>query len=130
MLKRIKKLLEHNIFWLAIIATLIIAFLSLTAVPKINLGLKIKSGDKILHVLAYFTLSTVWFLALQKKMGDLNVKLLLILSLIMYGIILEVLQGGITNYRTGDIFDVVANTVGVLLALLLSSRFISWFKAF
>jgi len=130
MLKRIKKLLEHNIFWLAIIATLIIAFLSLTAVPKINLGLKIKSGDKILHVLAYFTLSTVWFLALQKKMGDLNVKLLLILSLIMYGIILEVLQGGITNYRTGDIFDVVANTVGVLLALLLSSKFISWFKAF
>ena len=130
MLKRIKELLEHNILSLAIIATLIIAFLSLTAIPKINMGLEIKSSDKILHILAYFTLSSVWFLALQKQMGNLYFKLVLILSLIGYGIILEALQNGITTYRTGDILDVIANTIGVLLALLFSRRFISWFKAF
>ena len=130
MLERIKKLLEHNLLRLAIIATLIIAFLSLTAIPKINLGLEIKSGDKILHILAYFTLSTVWFLALQKKMGSPYMKIALILFLFVYGIILEALQGGITNYRTGDVFDVVANTIGILLALTLSKTFIRWFKAF
>ena len=130
MLKHIKKLLEHNILRLAIIATLIIAFLSLTAIPKINLGLEIKSSDKILHILAYFTLSSVWFLAFQKKMGNLFFKITLIIFLIFYGIILEALQGGITTYRTGDVYDVVANTIGVLLALLLSGRFMSWFKAF
>ena len=130
MLERIKKLLEHNLLRLAIIATLIIASLSLTAIPKINLGLEIKSGDKILHILAYFTLSTVWFLALQKKMGNLYMKIALILFLIVYGIILEALQGGMTNYRTGDVFDVVANTIGILLALTLSKTFIRWFKAF
>ncbi len=130
MLQRIKKLLEHNLITLAVIATIIIAILSLTAIPKINFGLELKSSDKILHVLAYFTLSTVWFLALQKKMSNLYSRLFLIFTLIIYGIILEVLQGGITNYRTGDFYDVIANTIGVLLAVLLINKFISWFKAF
>jgi hypothetical protein len=130
MLQRIKKLLEHNLITLAVIATIIIAILSLTAIPKINFGLELKSSDKILHILAYFTLSTVWFLALQKKMSNLYSRFFLIITLIIYGIILEVLQGGITNYRTGDFYDVIANTIGVLLAVLLINKFISWFKAF
>jgi len=130
MLKHIKKLLEDNILALAIIATLIVAVLSLTAIPKINLGLEIKSADKFLHILAYFTLSTVWFLALQKKLNNIYSKLLLIFSLVIYGIILEVLQGGITNYRTGDFFDVIANTIGILLAALVIKKFITWFKTF
>ena len=130
MLQRIKKLLEHNLITLAVVATIIIAILSLTAIPKINFGLEIKSSDKILHILAYFTLSTVWFLALQKKMSNLYSRLFLVFTLIIYGIILEVLQGGITNYRTGDFYDVIANTIGVLLAVLLINKFISWFKAF
>lgn len=130
MLKRIKKLLEHNILALAIIATLIVAVLSLTAIPKINLGLEIKSGDKFLHILAYFTLSTVWLLALRKKLNNKYSRLLLIFSLVIYGIVLEVLQGGITTYRTGDFFDVIANTIGILLAVLVIKKFISWFKTF
>ena len=130
MLKHIKKLLESNLLTIAIIATLIIAILSLTAIPKINLGLDIKSGDKFLHILAYFTLSTVWFFALQKKMSNLYSRIALILSLVIYGIILEVLQGGLTNYRTGDFYDAIANTIGVLLAVLVINRLISWFKAF
>ena len=129
MLQRIKKLLEHNLLTLAVLATIIIAVLSLTAIPKINFDLEIKSSDKILHVLAYFTLSMVWFLALQKKMSNLYSRFFLIFSLVIYGIILEVLQGGITNYRTGDFYDVVANTIGVLIAVLLINKFISWFKA-
>ncbi len=130
MLQRIKKLLEHNILTLAIIATLVVAILSLTAIPKINLGLEIKSGDKFLHVLAYFTLSTFWLLALRNKLSNLSSRLLLIFSLVFYGIVLEVLQGGITNYRTGDFFDVVANTIGILLSVLLIKKFMIWFKTF
>lgn len=129
MLQRIKKLLEHNLLTLAVLATIIIAVLSLTAIPKINFGLEIKSSDKILHILAYFTLSMVWFLALQKKMSNLYSRSFLIFSIVIYGIILEILQGGITNYRTGDFYDVIANTIGVLLAVLLINKFISWFKA-
>ncbi len=67
MLRRIKKLLEHNALIIAIIATLIIAILSLSLVPKINFGLNIKSSDKYLHALAYFVLSNIWFFAFQEK---------------------------------------------------------------
>ncbi len=128
MLRRIKKLLEHNALIIAIIATLIIAILSLSLVPKINLGLNIKSSDKYLHALAYFVLSNIWFFAFQEKIKKPLFKFAIIIILIFYGIILEALQGGITNYRTADFYDIVANTFGIMLATLLFNRFIKWFN--
>ncbi len=127
MLQRIKKLLEHNALLLAIIASIIIAFLSLTSIPKIDLGINIKSGDKYLHALAYFTLSVVWYFALYKKIKKNNFKFYVILLLIAYGIILEALQGGLTNYRTADFFDVMANTFGIILATLFFDKIMKWY---
>ncbi|MCF6223626.1 MAG: VanZ family protein [Flavobacteriaceae bacterium] len=127
MLQRIKKLLEHNALILAIIASIIIAFLSLSSIPKIDLGIKIKSGDKYLHALAYFTLSVVWYFALNKKIKKNSFKFYVILLLIAYGIILEALQGGLTNYRTADFFDVMANTFGIILATLFFDKIMKWY---
>lgn len=128
MLQRIKKLLEDNALLLAIITTIIIAILSLTAVPKIDLGFKIKSSDKYLHAIAYFTLSIVWYFALYEKLKKNSTKIYVIILLIAYGIILEALQGGLTKYRTADIFDVVANTFGIVLATLLFGRIMKWYN--
>ncbi len=128
MLQRIKKLLEDNAIFIAIIATLIIAYLSLSHIPKFNFGLKIESGDKYLHALAYFFLSIIWYFAFQKKIKKINFKIYLIITLIVYGTILEALQNGITNYRTGDFYDVLANSVGVLLATLLFDKILHWYK--
>jgi len=128
MLQRIKKLLEHNAFLLAIVATIIIAILSLTAIPKIDLGFKFKSNDKYLHALAYFTLSLVWYFALYEKLKIKSHKIYVILMLITYGIILEVLQGGLTKYRTADIFDVLANTFGIVIATLLFGKIMKWYR--
>jgi VanZ family protein len=122
--------LEHNALLIAILATITIAVLSLSAIPKINMGLQIKSGDKILHILAYFSLSIMWFLALHKKFNRVSTKFIVIASLIFYGIILEVLQGGITDYRTSDIHDVIANIIGILLAATFIKTFIKWLKSF
>lgn len=128
MLLRIKKLLEHNAIKLAILATIIIALLSLTTVPKLDLGFKIKSGDKYLHVLAYFTLSSIWYFALKNKLKKLSYKILVIILLIFYGIILELLQGGLTNYRTADLFDVLANVFGIVLATLVFDKILRWYN--
>ena len=129
MLKSIKKLLEHNALLLAILATIVIAVLSLGSIPKINIGLQIKSGDKFLHILAYFSLSIIWFLALNKKLNNISIKFIVITSLIFYGIILEVLQGGITDYRTSDIYDVVANVIGIVLGAMLIKTIVKWLKS-
>lgn len=128
MLLRIKKLLEHNAIKLAILATIIIALLSLTTVPKLDLGFKIKSSDKYLHVLAYFTLSSIWYFALKNKLKKLSYKILVIILLIFYGIILELLQGGLTNYRTADLFDVLANVFGIVLATLVFDKILRWYN--
>ena len=127
MLQDIKKLLERNALFLAILATLVLAFLSLTAIPKINLGLGIKSGDKYLHFTAYFGLSLLWYFALKERINKKVFKFFVPLALIVYGIILEGLQSGLTTYRTGDIYDAMANTAGVIAALIIFNRFIKWY---
>jgi VanZ family protein len=128
MLRDIKKLLERNALTLAILATILIGVLSLSAVPKLNIGLGIKSGDKYLHFIAYFGLSTIWYFALKDKIQKRLYNFFVPLALIFYGIILEGLQSGITNYRTGDIYDALANTVGVIVSLVVFKRIIKWYR--
>jgi VanZ family protein len=120
--------LEDNSLSLAIIATIIIAILSLGNVPKLNLGIKLEISDKYLHTLAYFTLTLVWYFALQEKIKKTSFKYYVIISLIIYGIILEALQGGITNYRTADIYDVLANIIGIVLGSIIFKKIIKWYR--
>lgn len=128
MLRDIKKLLERNALIIAIVATVFLAILSLSAVPKLNLGLGIKAGDKYLHFIAYFGLSLMWYFALKDKINDKIFKIFVPLGLIFYGIILEGLQSGLTTYRTGDIYDAIANTAGVIVALILFKKIIKWYR--
>lgn len=128
MLRDIKKLLEHNALMLAILASIVIAVLSLTAVPKLNLGLDIKSGDKYLHFIAYFGLSVLWYFALKDRISKRMFKFFVPLGLIIYGIILEGLQSGLTTYRTGDLYDALANTAGVIVGLVFFNRIIKWYR--
>ncbi len=128
MLRDIKKLLEDNALILAILASIIIAVLSLTAVPKLNLGLDIKSGDKYLHFIAYFGLSVIWYFALKDRIPKRVFKINVTLGLIIYGIILEGLQSGLTTYRTGDLYDALANTAGVIVGLIFFNTIIKWYR--
>ena len=128
MLQDIKKLLERNALVLAVLATLIIAVLSLSAVPKLNMGLNLKSGDKYLHFIAYFGLSLIWYFALKEKIGKGSFKFFVSLALIFYGIILEGLQSGLTTYRTGDMYDAIANAIGVIVAMFLFDYIMKWYR--
>lgn len=128
MLRDIKKLLERNALTIAIVTTVFLAILSLSAVPKLNLGLGIKAGDKYLHFIAYFGLSLTWYFALKDRINKKIFKIFVPLCLIIYGIILEGLQSGLTTYRTGDIYDAIANAAGVLVALILFNKIIKWYS--
>lgn len=129
MLRDIKSLLERNALWLAILATLGVAVLSLGAVPKLNIGLDLKSSDKYLHFIAYFTLCLLWYFALKDRLHRYVFRILIPVGLILYGIILEGLQGGLTTYRTADIYDAVANTAGVLVGMFLFNRLLKWYNS-
>lgn len=87
--------------------------------PKTEIN--IKNIDKGYHSFAYFTLAILWFFTFYKKPKR---KYIIAICCIIFGIIIEVLQNSLTVYRTGDYFDVLANTFGVLLALTVFNLFL------
>jgi VanZ family protein len=113
MLKRIKVLLLDNFIFIAITFTIAIVGLSLFKLPSTNV--EVKNIDKLYHSVAYLSLAFAWLVSFYKQKSK---KIPIIIACIVFGIIIEVLQSTLTNYRTGDYLDVFANTFGVLLALL------------
>lgn len=118
MLKRIKILFKDNMIYIAIVITVAILYLSLAKLPKTSIN--IKHIDKGYHSLAYFTLALAWLLSFYQKQEK---KYLIIVLCIILGIIIEVLQACLTIYRTGDYLDILANTIGVLIALFVFNLF-------
>ena len=112
MQQHIKTLLKDNLYLFAILITLGIAGLSLIKMP--NTTIEIKQIDKAYHAFAYFVLGLSWLFAFYKKPQK---KYIIVLGCIFFGIVIEVLQGTLTVYRTGDLLDVFANSFGVILAL-------------
>ena len=117
MLKRIKTLLEDKAILIAISITIFIAILSLIKTDNIPLG-SFSNSDKVYHAIAYFFLMLSWLYTFHKKEAfNKNVKYV-ILACFIYGIIIEVLQGVTTTYRTASYLDMLANGSGVVLAVL------------
>lgn len=115
----------------SIIIALIILYLSLASsdtldkVPILN----IPHLDKIVHFLMYFSLMSVILVENRKSLK--GIKQLLIIALIpfFYGILMEVLQEIFTISRSGSFFDIISDSAGVLISLLLwlwLSRFVKW----
>jgi VanZ family protein len=123
MLKRIKNLLEDNAYIIAISLTLLIAYLSLSKPIQIEIPLDISFLDKILHATAYFTLTISWLFALR----NYSKNKLIVLVIFFYGVLMEFLQGWLTETRQKDIFDVYANSFGILLAMLIFNNLFKYF---
>ncbi|WP_298882573.1 VanZ family protein [uncultured Polaribacter sp.] len=123
MLKLTKSLFKDNLFIIAIGITLGIAYLSLMQVPKTQLSFT--SSDKVYHLFAYFTLTICWLFSFHKKP---SIKFKIVIACIVYGIIIEVLQHTLTKYRTGDFYDVLANTVGIFLGMIVFNLFLKKIK--
>lgn len=112
MLRPTKALLQASLFILAISITIGIGVLSLVKPPTIEVPFG--NFDKLLHDIGYFCLSLSWLLALK----DRKKPHLIIIGCVIYGIVIEMLQLSLTDYRTGDLNDVLANTTGAIFGLL------------
>ncbi|WP_439131738.1 VanZ family protein [Polaribacter sp.] len=119
MLKRIKTLLLNNLIIIAIAITIGILCLSLIKVSNVP-SMEIKNVDKVYHGIAYFSLTITWLFTFYKKPQK---KYIVVVLCIFFGIIIEILQANLTAYRSGDLLDVLANSLGVLLALLIFNIF-------
>ncbi|TVY41886.1 Uncharacterized protein LOCC1_G005119 [Lachnellula occidentalis] len=97
-------------------------FLAATAAYAGLSSLQVDShiNDKVLHFLTFFVLTTCFYWILDtSRRRSLNITLVTCTGVL--GIGSEFLQGFIPNGRVFDFYDIVANVVGSLGALALSS---------
>ncbi len=120
MQKHIKNLLKDNIFFIAIAITIAIAVLSLIKLG--NQPVQISNIDKIEHLIAYFVLTSSWLFAFRATFSNNKNKYLVVVACIFYGIIIEVLQAIITDYREASYLDMLANTLGAIIAMLIFNK--------
>ena len=117
----IKRLLvlKNLIFFASILYTLAlltVCLISLKNLPDVG----VSHGDKIFHFLAYcvFTLLWVYTFILKFKWTKKKAILVAVIVAMLYGILIEVLQGTVTTVRSFDYYDALANSLGALITAL------------
>lgn len=100
-----------------------ITALSLMSFPDDDMPyIQIPYFDKVVHFFFYFTASVLGCLFVREqtsgKIKKSKVLLITVFGLIIYGIIIEVIQSSFTTYRSGELWDVLANSLGAILGIL------------
>lgn len=86
--------------------------------PKTGLSIE----DKLLHFAAYFVFAYLWYYAFKNHIFNTSTSKTMITAVvfaIIYGIIIEVLQGLFTANRVTEFNDAIANSLGAIFAGIL-----------
>ena len=107
---------RYQKLWLVIGYALValVIYLSASSHPP-DSGIELPNFDKVMHALAYFVLMG-WFAQLYHVKKH---RIIYALAFVFMGIVLEIVQS-FDPARSAELADMVANTSGVLLALLLT----------
>ena len=129
------RLLHQRLLWLALFIgyTLLLTFMSMNPWFRPSPSPDdLIPEDKVGHFVGYLSLSVLMGLAFWEKLRRLPDRwkgvLLIVLASTLYGGMIEVAQATLTDYRSGEWGDVLANGVGaaagglVLLVLLMRIR--------
>jgi VanZ family protein len=103
--------------WFLIMTVLF--FLPGSALPQEN-WLDVIHFDKWVHVGLFAALMFLWRSAFDWKLPGYT--LVLLISALVYGLLVEVIQGNWIPNRSFDLFDVVADMTGSILGLLFWGR--------
>ena len=108
-------ILRYTVSWLLIVAILLACFLP---VPETEMD-DVPFIDKWVHIAMYAgTCTVLWWEYLRshaRRRGRALLAWAVAAPILMSGLI-ELLQAGLTTTRSGDWWDLAANTIGVLLA--------------
>jgi VanZ family protein len=120
-------MIKKNIF--SIVVALIILYLSLASSDTFkNVPFSdIPNLDKLVHFAMYFGLMSAIIFDNRKTIKSNRQLLLIALIPLFYGILMEILQATLTVSRFGSIYDVMANSTGIITSIifwLMIKRFI------
>ena len=112
--------LKKHALIIAIIYTLLVAFVSFMSLSSFRDLSIVTHQDKLVHVLMYLFFTFFWYNYLE---AYTNKALLIAIVLAgLFGTVVEVLQGGLTAERQFDYYDISANILGALLSIILVNR--------
>ena len=118
------KLLKAIPNWiLSTMVLLLVTYISLDSNPmNINRIVLFKGADKLIHFIMYFVLCSTFIIDYAKSRMPHHTKIGTELSFcclcIALGLLFEILQVTITEYRTFEIYDLIANTIGSIVGFL------------
>ena len=118
-------MLKQKLYGIGFVSWMVgITVLSLVSFEdETSLDIEIPYFDKFVHFTFYFVAGILGILFGRTLRSGLlkNSGLLLkfLLGLMAYGIIIEVLQGSLTTYRSAELTDILANSTGAFLGILL-----------
>lgn len=108
----------HSATLLYTISIGILSLAHLKEVPELNTGF----DDKIAHFVLYAGFCLFWFMSFHVLKSKSSLLLAALLS-IVFGAVIEILQGAVSIHRTTDVFDLVANCLGIFtMALIIYSK--------
>jgi VanZ family protein len=87
---------------------------SVSGIPKVA----VESADKGVHSIMHFGFTWLWlsYLNTTERVLKERLVLLVVIASLVFGICLEMAQEAFTTNRTAEIRDVMANTVGAIVA--------------
>ncbi|MEZ4777810.1 MAG: VanZ family protein [Flavobacteriaceae bacterium] len=119
MMRLIKHLFKAKVLKIAAILYSLFVTLIMLLPLSGNTKVAIPFFDKMVHGIVYFFFVIVWFLYLIKSNKEIKWAYWVVpILLFIYGIIIEVLQGNFVTNRTQDNWDIVANTAGILVGII------------
>lgn len=108
-----KVLLSLSLVYTAVLT--VVSILEKDSLPPVPL---FPMQDKLAHFIAYFILAVLWgayWLRKRHLRYWYPFILVLMLAALIYGTIIEVLQGEITQSRSADVYDILANSLGMFI---------------
>ena len=110
--------MKHYYKYIAIIATLFVIYMSLKPPDSSSelWSFFYLPGDKILHVICYFFLTGIYYFSFHNFKKQIIYSSLIAFSL---GLTLELLQILKIFQRQFDFFDIISNTIGISIAILI-----------
>ena len=118
-----RKLLgAKSLRFIGITYTLFITFLLLFHIANFT-KVEVPFIDKLGHVILFSILVIIWLLfVLSKTEVDKLTSIWVLLITFFYGIIIEASQGLFFESRTADLWDIIANSAGILLGWLIFQK--------
>ena len=123
MIQHTKKLLGvRTLLFLGILYTFIITYVFVSPkrdFPDIDFFISI---DKIGHFIIHALLSLIWlcyFFIKKRESFSLKLIVAIVIACITYGIVIEIYQQMFIASRQADLFDVLANSIGTIVGMML-----------